>query len=263
MATLAPPAKRYRMVAGRKVLVLPRRTFLEDYWHYQAGQQCAFVAPSQDGKTTLMFQLLMYTARPKLPALVFVMKPRDATPAAWSAHLGYEEVATWQNGPPPRRWNQPEPSGWVLWPPHTFVVAVDNETIEREFRYALQWAYSRGDIIIVADEVYGMVAELDLTPELIALWSRGSGMGAGMWAATQRPSGTQGKGIPGFMYSNAQHLFFSRDPDKRSRQRYGEIGAVDAGFVEAIVLSLRRHEFLWINKGDGQGGPYLSIIKAK
>ena len=244
-------------------MLLYRREFLVDYWHYTAGQQVAFVAPSQDGKTTLAFQMLMYTATPELPVLAFVMKPRDATPAAWGRHLGLTIVGEWDNGPPPRRWNQPEPIGWMLWPPHTFIVAVDNANIERQFRAGLQWAYARGDIIVFADEVYGMVAELDLTDELIALWSRGSGMGAGLWSATQRPSGSQGKGVPGFMYSNAQHLLLSRDPDKRSRERYGEIGGVDPRLIEAIVLSLKRHEFLWINKGDGAGGPYLAIIEAK
>lgn len=262
MTTAAPPL-RYRTIAGRPILTLYRRTFLEDYWAYGAGQHVAFIAPTQDGKTTLAFQILMYTVRPDLPALVFVMKPRDATPAAWGEHLGFEEVREWAGGPPPRRFGKPDPMGWMLWPSHTFIVGVDNANLEREFRSGLQWAYAHGDCIVFADEVYGMTAELDLTDELVALWSRGSGMGAGVWAATQRPTGTQGKGVPGFMYSNATHLFLSRDPDKRSRQRYGEIGGVDARLIEAIVMQLRRHEFLWIYKGDGNGGPYLAIIEAQ
>lgn len=244
-------------------MVLYRRQFLEDYWHYIDGNHVAFVAPSQDGKTTLAFQMLLYTATPERPCLVFVMKPRDATPAAWSKNLGLIEVPTWDGGPPRRYPWQDEPRGWTLWPPHTFVIAIDNANIAAQFKAALEWAYAHGDCIVFADEVYGMVAELGLTDQLIAIWSRGSGMGCGLWSATQRPSGSQGKGVPGFMYSNAHDLFLARDPDKRSRQRYGEIGGVDPKLIEAIVMTLKRHEFLWINRGDGEGGPYLCIIEAK
>jgi hypothetical protein len=254
---------RHRTVRGQDIMVLYRREFLTDYWHYTPGGQVAFVAPSQDGKTTLAFQMLLYTATPELPVLVLVMKPRDATPAAWSAHLGLIEVPTWDGGPPRKRWGQPDPVGWTLWPPHTFVIAIDNANLAAQFRAALEWAYAHGDCIVFADEVYGMVAELDLTPQLIALWSRGSGMGAGLWTATQRPSGSQGKGVPGFMYSNAHDLFLARDPDALSRRRYGEIGGVDPKLVEAIVMTLRRHEFLWISRGDTEGGPYLAIIEAR
>jgi len=65
------------------------------------------------------------------------------------------------------------------------------------------------------------------------------------------------------MYSNAKHLFLARDPDEASRRRYGEIGGIDRRQVEAIVMRLRRHEFLWINRGDSDGGPYLAIIRSK
>lgn len=260
MPTKAPPIpKRHIEVRGKRIRKMYRREFLETYWHYQAGEHVTFLAPTQNGKTTFVFQLLMYTKQ--LLVIVFVMKPRDATPAAWSKHLGYLEIQTW---PPPTRWAWQDPvRGYTLWPPHTFVVEVDDANMEIQFRKALEWAYANGDCIVFADEVYGMVAELNLTKQLMALWSRGGGMGAGLWGATQRPTGTQGKGVPGFMYSNAQHLFLSKDPDAASRKRYGEIGGVDPKLIEAIVMRLKRYEFLYINKGDGAGGPYLCIIEAR
>lgn len=259
-ATALLDGKRYLRVGGRRIRRYYRREFLENYWHYKPGQHVAFIAPTQDGKTTLAFQLMMYT--PHIRPLVFVMKPRDATPAAWSRALGFQEVPAW---PPPPRWPwQKEPPGYTLWPPHAFIAEVDDATLSREFRKALDWSYQQGDCIVFADEIYGMVAELDgLTRPLIALWTRGSGMGAGVWAATQRPAGSQGKGVPGHMYSNSQHLFLSRDPDEASRKRYGEIGGVDRRLVEAAVMKLRKYEFLYINKGDEAGGPYLAIIEAR
>src|SRR4029077_6257073 len=140
---------------------------------------------------------------------------------------------------------------------------VDNAHMSEEFRKAIQWAYSQGNCILFVDEVYGMVAELDnLTESLIAIWSRGGGMGTGLWAATQRPGGSQGKGVPGFMYSTSTHLFLAKDPDEASRRRYGEIGGIDPRLVAAIVMKLRRWQFLYIHKPDASGGPYLCIIDA-
>lgn len=251
----------YRNVAGTKIRCLDRGPFLRRRWNYKPGHHVAYIAPTQDGKTTLAFQTLQVTCSPDLPAVVLVMKPRDPTPAAWTRHLGFKETPTW---PPrrPRPWEKP-PAGYTLWPRHTFVVKIDNDRMSEEFSKAIRWAYQRGNCIVFADEIYGLLAELDgLSDDLIALWSRGGGMGTGLWTATQRPAGSAGHGIPGFMYSNTQHLFFARDPDARSRQRYGEIGGVDPQLIAQGVMSLRKYEFLYINKGDQRGGPYLAIIRA-
>jgi hypothetical protein len=64
------------------------------------------------------------------------------------------------------------------------------------------------------------------------------------------------------MYSNTQHLFLARDPDARSRQRYGEIGGVDPQLLATIVLKLKKYQFLYVNKGDAAGGPYMCVVDA-
>jgi len=253
---------RYTDIAGTRIRRFTRAEFLARRWQYRAGEHVAFLAPTQDGKTTLAYQLLQVTARPTLPAVVLVMKPRDPTPAAWTRHLGFIETPLW---PPPKLppWHE-KPSGWTLWPKHTFIVDIDNAHMTEQFKKALQWAYQRGNCIVFADEVYGILAELEgLESDLIALWSRGGGMGTGLWSATQRPAGSQGHGVPGHMYSNSKHLFLSRDPDAKSRQRYGEIGGIDPKLVSAAVLSLKRFEFFYITRGSGQGGPYFCIVEAK
>lgn len=190
------------------------------------------------------------------------MKPRDPTPAAWAKHLGYPEAPTW---PPRARYPWEEnPAGYVHWPRHTFHVPTDNAHLSAEFEKSIRAAYQRGNCIVFADEVYGMVAELDgLEDDLIAVWSRGGGMGTGLWTATQRPAGSQGHGVPGHMYSNTTHLFLARDPDARSRQRYGEIGGVNPRLISEAVLKLRRFEFVYVRKADEHGGPYLAIVEAR
>jgi hypothetical protein len=262
MATTQVAAEpRYLQLRNTRIRRFTRGEFLRHRWRYRPGQHVSFIAPTQDGKTTLAFQLMQVTASPELPGTVAVMKPRDPTPAAWGKYLGFPEVATW---PPrkPRPWEE-KPGGYVHWPRHTFDVAVDNRHLSGEFEKSLRHAYQHGQCIYFADEVYGMIAELDgLEDDLIALWSRGGGMGAGLWTATQRPAGSQGHGVPGHMYSNTTHLFLSRDPDKRSRQRYGEIGGVDPAKIEEAVLNLRRYEFLYVLKADEHGGPYFAVVEA-
>ena len=221
----------------------------------------ALIAPTQDGKTTLAFQLLQATLVSGLGVIVLVMKPRDPVPAAWSRHLGFKETPTW---PPrkPRPWED-KPPGYTLWPRHTFVVEADNAHMSAEFEKAIRHVYRTGNHILFADEVYGLIGELDgLSDDLIALWSRGGGMGSGLWTATQRPAGSQGRGIPGHMYSNTTHLFLSRDPDAVSRRRYGEIGGVDPALLSDAVLKLNKYEFLYVHKGDQAGGPYMSVLDA-
>lgn len=267
----AYPAE-YADVAGHRIRIFSRYEYLTRRWNYQPGQRVLFVAPSQDGKTTLAFQLLKHTATPRLPVYGLVMKPRDPTPAAWTASLGYLEVPDWP--PPPLRWWKGEqpPAGYTVWPPHTFNVAVDNRRMQEVFSRVLAYAYSRGDCIVFADEVYGLIAELPppvdreeptIEEQIIAMSTRGGGMGCGLWAATQKPSGTQGKGLPGFLFSNADKLFFSRDPDKRARDRYAEIGGVNPDLIRAGVDGLHRRQWVAIDKGDDAGGPYVCIIAAQ
>lgn len=231
-------------------LSLPREAFIEEYWDYQAGEHVLFAAPTQAGKTTLAFQLLGETATPELPAIVLVMKPRDPTVRKWVDHYkaedGWREVKTW---PPIARGKR---SGYVLWPRHSFDIKRDNPELKKQMQQAIKDSYKRGNNILFADEIFGLTNELDLDDDVEAVWSRGSGMGAGVWAATQRPAH-----IPLLAYSSARHVFLANDPDRRDRIRFGEIGGVDPRFIEEIVKGLPKYHWLYI----GRDGPVACIIQ--
>jgi hypothetical protein len=197
------------------------------------------------------------------------MKPKDPTVARWSQALEFREVPQW---PPPPRWPwQDRPAGYTVWPRHTMKPAVDNCTSAKVFQDAILDGYKRGKSILFLDEIYGILAELQvpdprarngvrrgLQEELLAVLTRGGGMGCGAWMATQKPGGTQQTSLPGFVFNQPAHFFLAKDNEARNRRRYAELsGGVDSELIERTTLGLRRYEFLYLN-ADGQ----MAIIGA-
>lgn len=222
--------------------VVPREEFLAEMWpaNYRAGHHVTIIAPTQNGKTYLGFQLLKYTPPLKNPPVVLVMKPRDREVTKWAKALEYRRIYQW---PPIRGIWRGTPPGYILWPRHTYDPDIDDARMYREFRKAILGRYKQGNSIIVADEILGLVDELHLGREIRAVHTRGSGMGLGIWAMTQKPSH-----VGGWVYSQAEHLFLGWDPDKRNRDRFAEIGGVDPEVVKHYVASLPRYTWLYIRR---------------
>lgn len=232
------------VIGETRVTYYDRQEFLDEIWDYQTGEHVTILGPTGSGKTWLAYQLLGVTATPKVPAIVLVMKPRDATVTKWSKSVGFIKTRVW----PPLRspFKQSKPNGWVLWPRFT-LVDPDRDDLElhRQFRKVLIDSYKRGNRIVFGDEAYSLAEELGLKKLLITLWTKGRSMGAGLWAASQRPTH-----VPLWAYNSAEHLFIHNDPDKRARERFGEIGGVDPKMIAEVVAGLERHEFLYIRRAD-------------
>jgi hypothetical protein len=231
-----------------EVVRLTREDFLQNYWDYEPGEHLMIFAPTQNGKTTLLFELLIRTATPTLPATVLVTKPRDKTVTAWTSRLRFKTVREW---PPPlftRLMDQPP--GYVLWPKFTMNPDVDDAHVAAVMNTCLRAQYAagkkphrKGHSITVADEVYALCEEYKLTKPVVTILTKGGGMGVGEWGATQKPSH-----IPLWFYSQPTHLFIGCDTDKRARQRYGEIsGNFDPALIDEVVRTLPRFHFLYIN----------------
>lgn len=240
-----------------------REEFLTTYWDYRPGEHVSLIAPTQNGKTTMIVELLKHTSTSwcHVPPVMLVAKPQDPVVDRALAELEYKEVRQW----PPRKrwwayWDRDQPPGYGLWPPHLRGASAEENHahLSAAFRPAIDDLFWRGNTITIADEIYYLCAVLDLQEEFIRHWTQGHGMGSGLWSATQKPSGTQQGTIPSFMYNSPTHTFLGRDPDKRNRERFGEIGGISPREVEKTVLGLHKFDWLYIHRD----GPTMCIVGA-
>lgn len=247
------------------LIMVPRATFLTQYWDYRPGEHVTMVAPTGYGKSWWKNDLLAATATPDLPAVVLATKPRDATMDRLLRRTDLRRVTTW----PPRdlgqvvtSQSQSKPPGWVVWPIFTGDPRRDDAEHVRIFRRALMHPYSRNaktrknlvgrpaarqralkPMIIDVDEIYGVAIEMSLRREMITLWSKGRSVGIGLWGGTQRPFD-----VPQHAYSQPQHLFLGYTPDRRDRQRFREIGGVNPDLVMAVTERLAWRQWLYIHR---------------
>lgn len=238
-----------------------REEFLTERWNYLPGQHVGFTAPTQNGKTTMMFDLLKHTDTSwcTIPPVMLVGKPADPVVSAGIEDIDYDKIHSW---PPKKKigWWHENPAGYALWPKHLLDVEPeeDNAHVSRMMRPAIMQTFRQGHTITVADESYYLCVELGLSPLLTRHWTQGAGMGSALWDGTQKPSGTQQGSIPTFRYNSATHTFLGRDPDKRNRDRFSEIGGVDPKMVGDTVMHLAKFEWLYIHRD----GPTMCIIEA-
>lgn len=242
---------------------MPEHYALDEFatrrFDYRAGHHLAAFGPTQKaGKTTLLFRLLQQVD-PEIRRTVLCMKHKDRVVSGWTRRLGYQETPLW----PPRRQLRrglEKPPGYTLWPLQTLSDPDrDNKHLRGQFTRAITYNRKHTPSITFADEIYGLIAELNLRTLLTAVVTRDSGAGHGMWYASQKPSGTQGISMPGFLFNSAEHMFLSWDGEERNRQRYGEIGCgIDPRAIERETLRLDPFSWLYIRRS----GPQWAVIDA-
>jgi hypothetical protein len=254
---------------GALPVEIGREDFINEFWQYDPGQHVLIVAPTGGGKSHLAWQLLGESIRqnPNLLPVVYMPKPQDPTTVANAARLGLKETPTW---PPKRRGIfEDDPMGYVLWPKHPHGPGVDTtarrEVVGAQLRKGFEAQYWRGDSISFVDDAHSSASMMGLNPMIEEMVTNGRSGGAGVWMATQKPSGSLvSGGLTTFAYSNAHHLFFGKDYEDRNLKRIGEIGGVDSKQFESWVRGLRTWringntvtEWLYFDKS----GPYYARV---
>jgi energy-coupling factor transporter ATP-binding protein EcfA2 len=228
-----------------------RDVFLREYWTYKPGEHVSIIGPTQRGKSTLGFQLLGASASREMTAVVLWSKPRDRVISDWRKKLKFKEISEWPPAPVPLK--RFKPRGYVLRPHQSLKdFKADNRLLAREFRACIMACYASKDPrIIFADEAQELQQTLGLKPEMEGVWKRGSAMDCGLWALAQRSAFNSQD-----MYNAPEHLFLFNDPDKRNRDRFGEIGGVNPRLVEQLVNNLGEYQVLYIKRT----GKHLCVV---
>jgi len=242
------------------VYVISRDTFASDYFHYRPGEHVTFGGPTQRGKTTLAFKLLEYTATPDFPAYVAVSKPNDKTSENEGKRLGYRRVSEW---PPQKQvkelWGE-RPAGYLVWPKFGDMDK-DVDNAAEVTRALLMDRYSAGakgkkksQGILMMDDTMVKARILGLDKEMTTILAMAGAMGLGQWTFVQKP--TDSGRTPIWAYGASEHLFIVKDPDRRSRMRYDEIGGFDPKVVSGLSETLKPFQFLYLKRTE----EYICVV---
>lgn len=244
------------------LLVVPREEFASQRFTYKPGHHVVFAGPTQRaGKTTLAFKLLEYQASPELPAYVAVSKPEDKVSREEGARLGFRRTAEWPPAPKMRELlSDQKPSGFLVWPdmrdPDTaeYNAAVLTKTL-------IDHAYANGakrkKCILVLDDTVVKSKILMLDREMVRMLTMSVAMGIGAWVFMQKPSDAGKTAL--WSYPNAEHVFISKDPVKRNRDYYNDIGGFDGTMVAHATMSLKPYQFLYLERTHG----YICVVDSK
>lgn len=232
-------------MAAPKLARFSREDFVRRVWEHKAGEHTTIIGPTGSGKSTLGYLLFNRSITAKLPGVAVLTKPRDHATQKAASSGRLRTVRTW---PPRRSLFEPKPPrGHVLHPRFTYDQDLDLAEHAAQIRAVLADAYRNGDRIVYMPDLYGV---LRLMPELARpveiMWINARSNGASMWTDSQKATH-----IPLLAFNQATHLLLFRDPDKRGRERFGEISGMDPKLVEQANLSLGRHEALYVRQTDG------------
>jgi hypothetical protein len=238
-----------------------RDEFASRHWHYKPGQHVLFAGPTQRaGKTTMAFKLLEFTASPELPVYVAVSKPKDPVSSTEGERLGFRRVNEWPVPPKIKELWDGKPPGYLVWPKFGDM-DTDVERCSTTHARMLGDLYTAGiknkHCIIMLDDTVVKSKVMGLDREMVTHITMSGAMGIGIWTFVQKPTDAGRTAL--WAYPNSEHVFLSKDPEKRNRVRYNEIGGFDSNVVYDGTQSLQPYQFLYLERTHG----YMCIVDSK
>jgi hypothetical protein len=148
-------------------------------------------------------------------------------------------------------WDGPPP-GYLVWPKFG---DMDNDVQKcaEVTRKLLQDRYTQGikkkQGILVMDDTMVKAKLMGLDREMTTILAMAGAMGIGQWTFVQKPTDSGRTAI--WSYGASEHLFILKDPDKRNRMRYDEIGGFDPHYVSGLTQTLGNYQFLYLKRTEG------------
>lgn len=227
-----PPHSNPRRAAAVEVPFVPWKQFREEFARqWVQGEHVTIIGPTGEGKTELAIRLLTL----RRWVVVFGVKGRDKT-LDQLIRAGYLRL---------KEWCGDLADYVVLWPA---IRGAEHWKEQRAvFAEAMGAIYRAGGWCVVFDEVTYMARFLRMERELEFLLQQGRSSGISVVAMTQRPAF-----IPLAFYDQQSHVIFFKDPDMRNIERIAEFTGQDRRQTRKLILSLRKHEFVYYNKSTGR-----------
>lgn len=237
--------------------VFPRKEFVTERFNWHPGQHVLFAGPTQNGKTSLAFDLLDQVSSPEVPAIVIVSKPRDPVSQKRGAQLGFRRVSSWPPKTLPKELMNGKPRGYLLWPKFGDMYA-DVPNASRITEECLDYTYADGargkKATVVLDDTYVKSKVLGLDRQMTMYHAMAGAMGISAWTFVQKATGAGETAL--MAYGAADHVFLFYEPDENYRKRYGEIGGVNPKLVESAVMSLKKYQCVYICRN----GKHMCIV---
>lgn len=212
---------------------------------WKQNQHLAAVGPTEQGKTNLVYQLLLdyrkYVA-------FLATKPKDAVLDQFARQGGYTRIPDW----PPKQGllvKKPVPAEKMprrlVWPDAS---RLDADAVQkRVFKRTLDDVYVQGGWCAVFDDYWYLsnILDMEKTSKKMLMNARSNDIPFVLCA--QRPAGNRLVEI----FDQSTHLFFARDNDEANLRRIGGVGWLDAAEIRSFVAHLEPYQFLYVNTRTG------------
>lgn len=221
------PTKQYPHTDWRRLYPHLRST-------WQQGEHLSIIGPTGCGKTTLESRMLDV----RDSVVVFVTKIYDDTISG--DFRDYKRIYSW---PPPKAWDNKV----LLWPDTKGLTIRETYRKQRDvFKHALDTIFRERNWCVVFDEQHYMCKQLGLDVENAMLLQQGRSSGLSVVNGTQRPSW-----VPVVTYSSATHAMIYRTTYRDDLRRLSELGGVDMRDMQSNLLTLAKHDFIYVNTRRG------------
>lgn len=217
-----------------------------EWWDWGKSQSVSVVGAIGSGKSTLITAML-----PKQPKVVFfATKPRDPIYTKLE-QTGYRRLPAWPR--PTLLEKHPNPGPRILLQPELRNLKEDIARQKRVFGDALERIFVDAEIpgngrVVVVDETRYLIQSLGLARPFLTVLLQGRALDVPVVSGAQRAAW-----VPREVWSEVTHVFIFGTRDRRDLLALRELGGkVDPEVVAEAVLSLREHEFLYINRISGR-----------
>jgi len=199
---------------------------------WDQGEHVAVIGPTGVGKTTLISQIV-----PRRDyVVVLVTKVFDTT--MQKPFAGYHRLEAW----PPKI----HQSRILLWPKPGKSIRETKAKQREVFKHALDSIFLERNWCVVFDEQHYMCKTLGLQPENEMFQHQGRSSGLSIINGCQRPAW-----VPLVTLSGSTHIFMWKNTTRADFARLSDIGGIDKREIESNMLTLSKHEFLYVNTRKG------------